>query len=46
MGGYLAMRIMDGAMDYVQITTLYPQFKEEIDSILIEKGRQDLIVEG
>ena len=46
MAGYLAMRIMDGKLDYVAVTTLYPQFKADINEILINEGRQDLIVEG
>lgn len=44
MAGYLAMRIMDGALDYVAVTRLYPQFKSDIDEILINEGKQDLIV--
>lgn len=43
MAGYLALQIMDGALDYVAVVTLYPQFKEDIDAILIMEGRQDLI---
>ena len=46
MAGYLAMRIMDGKLDYAAVTKLYPQFKEGIDEILINEGRQDLIVES
>ena len=44
MAGYLAMRIEAGKLDYVAVTTLYPQFKAEIDEILINDGHQDLIV--
>lgn len=45
MAGYLAMRIMAGKLDYVAVTTLYPQFKVDIDLILVAEGKQDLIVE-
>lgn len=45
MAGYLAMRIGKGALDYVAVVTLYPQFKADIDEILINDGKQDLIVE-
>lgn len=44
MAGYLAMRIEKGALDYVAVVTKYPQFKNDIDEILINDGRQDLIV--
>lgn len=42
---YLAMRIMDGALDYKAVVTKFPKYKEGIDIILISEGRQDLIVE-
>lgn len=45
MAAYLAMRIGKGALDYVAVVTLYPQFKADIDEILINEGKQDLIVE-
>lgn len=44
MAGYLAMRIEAGKLDYVTVTTLYPQFKGDIDEILTNDGRQELIV--
>jgi len=44
MVAYLAMRIENGKLDYVAVTTLYPQFKVGIDDILITDGYQDLIV--
>ena len=44
MAAYLAMRIMDGKLDYVAVTNLYPQFKESIDEILVNEGKQNLIV--
>ena len=45
MAGYLAMRIEAGKLDYVSVVTRYPQFKADIDTILINDGFQDLIVE-
>lgn len=44
MAGYLAMRIEVGKLDYVAVTTLYPQFKEDIDMILINDGFEHLII--
>ena len=46
MAGYLAMRIASGKLDYVAVVTRYPQFKTDIDTILINDGFQDLIVEA
>lgn len=45
MAGYLAMRIEAGKLDYVAVVTRYQQFKADIDTILINDGFQDLIVE-
>lgn len=42
---YLAMRIEQGKLDYLAVVTKYPQFKSDIDGILIADGYQDLIVE-
>ena len=44
MVGYLAMRIAAGKLDYLAVVTRYPQFKDDIDEILINDGFQDLIV--
>lgn len=44
MSGYLAMRIEFGKLDYVAVTSLYPQFKDGIDEILILDGYEHLIV--
>lgn len=44
MVGYLAMRIEDGKLDYLAVVTKYPQFKSDIDAILVADGKQDLIV--
>ena len=45
MAGCLAMRIKLGKLDYLAVVTRYPQFKTDIDTILINDGVQDLIVE-
>ena len=45
MVGYLAMRIEKGALDYVAVVTKYPQLKADIDEILVNDGRQELIVD-
>lgn len=42
---YIAMRIMDGAMDYKVVVGKFPQYKDAIDTILIGEGREDLIKE-
>lgn len=44
MAGYLALRIEKGKLDYLAVVTLYPQFKEGIDEILINDGFQHKIV--
>ena len=44
MAVYLAMRIEAGKLDYVAVVTKYPQFKADIDLILVADGKQDLIV--
>lgn len=46
---YLAMRIMDKAdtgkgLDYVAVVTKFPQYKNDIDAILIAEGREELII--
>lgn len=45
MAAYLAMRIEDGKLDYAAVVSKYPQFKADIDQILVADGYQDLIVE-
>jgi hypothetical protein len=45
MAGYLAMRIELGKLDYTAVVTKYPQFKSEIDEILINDGYHEMIVE-
>ena len=44
MAAYLAMRIEAGKLDYAAVVAKYPQFKTEIDEILINDGYQNLIV--
>ena len=44
MAAYLAMRIEKGKLDYSAVVGLYPQFKADIDEILINDGYQHLIV--
>jgi len=44
MAAYLAMRIEMGKLDYAAVVTKYPQFKADIDEILINDGYQNLIV--
>lgn len=43
MAVYLTMQILKGKLDYVLVTSKYPQYKEEIDVILVGEGREDLI---
>lgn len=43
MAAYLAMRIESGKLDYTAVTAKYPQYKTDIDTILVADGRQDLI---
>lgn len=44
MAGYLAMRIEKNKLDYVAVVNMYPQFKEDIDMILVNDGFAYLIV--
>lgn len=44
MEAYLAMRIEQGKLDYVAVTTKFSQYKEAIDEILIADGKQDFII--
>ncbi|MFL6562436.1 MAG: hypothetical protein ACJ8MO_40840 [Bacillus sp. (in: firmicutes)] len=45
MAAYLASRIEIGKLDYAAVVAKYPQFKTDIDLILVADGKQDLIVE-
>ncbi|WP_180271053.1 MULTISPECIES: hypothetical protein [Anoxybacillus] len=44
MVAYLAQRIIDGVYTYDYVIQRRPDLKEGIDAYLIEKGREDLIV--
>lgn len=41
---YLAMRIEQGKLDYASVVVKFPQFKLEIDEILVADGYENLIV--
>ena len=43
MQNYFAMRIEAGKLNYTVVITRYPQFKVDIDTILVNDGFQDLI---
>ena len=45
MASYFASRIIKGALKYEDVINKYPQYKEDINSILISEGHSDLIVE-
>lgn len=45
MVAYLAMQILKGKLSYKQCISRFPQYKEEIDVIIRDQGREDLIVE-
>ena len=40
---YLDMQILKVKISYTQTIEKYPQYKEDIDLILITEGREDLI---
>jgi hypothetical protein len=44
MVAYFAMRIEGGYLDYSAVVAKYPQYKTDIDAILVADGYQDLIV--
>lgn len=45
MQNYFASRIKLGKLDYLAVVTRYPQFKDGIDTILVNDGFQDLIAD-
>jgi hypothetical protein len=45
MAVYFAQRIELGKLDYKAVVTRYPQYKSDIDDILVADGYQNLIVE-
>lgn len=40
----MAIRIIEGKNDYVDVVTKRPDLKDAIDAYLFSEGRQDLIV--
>ena len=45
MAGYLALQIMKGNLTYAKVMSKFSKYKEQIDAILIEEDREDLISE-
>lgn len=43
LGIYLALQISKGNLTYEKVMSKYSKYKEEIDSILISEGKEDLI---
>lgn len=43
MAAYLALQIMKGKLDYTAVTIKFQQYKEDIDAILIDEGKENLI---
>ena len=43
MAAYLANQILKGKLSYELVVERYAEFKEEIDTILIGEGKQNLI---
>lgn len=43
MAAYLAKRILNGYLGYKVVIKKFPEFKEDIDFILMAEGRSDLI---
>lgn len=44
MATYLAMQILKKKLKYEHVIPKFPEYKEDIDAILILEGREDLIV--
>lgn len=42
---YMALQIIKGNLTYQKVMTKFAKHKEEIDAILKEEGREDLIEE-
>jgi hypothetical protein len=45
MAAYFATEIEAGRLSYLAVVSKYPQFKSDIDKILVGDGKQDLIVQ-
>lgn len=46
MAPYLALQIMKGKLDYISVVAKFLQYEEDINTILIAEGKQDLIKES
>lgn len=46
MAMYIALKILQGRVDYEAVFSfsLYKQYQDDVDAILIAEGREDLIV--
>lgn len=45
LGRYFSMRIIDKALNYVDVVKRYPDCKKYLDMNLKEEGRKDLIID-
>lgn len=45
MAAYLAMQVLKGKLSYKKCVSNFPKYKEEMDAIIRDRGREDLIVE-
>lgn len=45
MAAYFALRIMKNKLKYSKIISVYPEYKDDIDAILIAEGKEDLMEE-
>lgn len=43
MGQYLALQIIKGNLTYDKVMSKFSKYKDDIDTILVAKGREDLI---
>ena len=43
MATYLAMQILKEKLRYEQVILKFPEYKEDIDMILVLEGREDLV---
>ena len=44
MAAYLALQIIKGNLDYEKVMSKYGKYKEEIDTMLVKQGKDELIV--
>ena len=45
MAAYFAWRIMKRKVKYSKVISVYPEYKEDIDAILVAEGEDELIEE-